>query len=603
MNRFDLTHTPLALYHFDRTLDDASGNGFDLTGVATFREVTPQEFELAPGSDPARPVRDTALALTGDITVQVIGRMYATPSAHAFASFTASGESLATNTLWQFGPQTAAAFRWLQEYNTSGTDAAFISTGTNEALPATGVPFHAAAVRQGNVVTFYLNGRQYGTASAALTAAAGGTTSLLRVMLGATSFGLQGLKIVGSALTPAQIVDEYTRTIGGAPAPLGRLWVGALTDTSATVVARMSGPAFGLTLDVNGSPTAAQDTDADNTVRFGLTGLTADTEYVFSLPCGAAGRLRTLPTAAGYPANFTIAMGGDANLGSTHAVWQTILATDPLMFIHLGDMHYVNIGTNSPALFHAAWDGVFDSAPQRRLYSHVPTAYVWDDHDYGSGNGDSTSASKPAVAAVYRSRVPHYPLAHATAIYQTWDIGRVRFVMTDQRSEATPDGATDNASKSMLGSTQKVWFKDIISNSPGMLIVWICPRWFANANHSDSWNNFSTERQEIADYIKANAHGRVVVLEADEHTLAIDDGSHVDHATGGGEPLRCFRAAPLDQTPSALYGTYSHGEYSANGQFGTMEVIDSGGSSIGVVWRGYNSSGTQLTSSSFSIPV
>jgi alkaline phosphatase D len=365
----------------------------------------------------------------------------------------------------------------------------------------------------------------------------------------------------------------------------------------------MSAPVTALTLDVDGTPSAPQTTDADNVARFDLTGLDPDTEYAFSLPCGVAGRFRTLPAASGAPASFTIALSGDAVVGSTHAVFNAILAANPLMFLHMGDLHYQNISTNAPASFHQAFDDVFASAPQHRLYRNVPTAYVWDDHDFGGNNCDGTSASKPAAAAVYRSRAPHYPLAHATAIYQTWDIGRVRFIVTDQRSEATPDSATDNSSKSMLGATQKAWFKDLIAASPGMLIVWICPRWFALANHTDSWNNFSTERREIVDHIKANAHGRVVVLEADQHTLAIDDGSHVDHATGGGEPLPCFRAAPLDQTVSALAGSYSHGEFNNRGQFGLMQVEDGGGSSIDVTWTGLDSAGTVLTTYAFSVAV
>ncbi|MES2384544.1 MAG: alkaline phosphatase D family protein [Pseudomonadota bacterium] len=606
MNNFDITHSPVALYRFDRTVEDYSGNGFDLIGTPIYREVEPQVFELAPGSDVRRASFDASLALTGDVTVQVLARMYATPSAHAFASFTASGESLATNTLWQFGPQTAGQFRWLQEFGASGTDATALSSGL-EALPAPGVLFHAAAVRSANVIRFYLNGRLYGTASAALTAAAGGTSAVLRVMLGATSFGLQGLKVVASALTAAEIADEYDRTIGGTPLVLGTLWVGALTDTSATVVARMSGPVTDLRLAVSaGEDTWLTDpiaTDADNVARFDMTDLAPGTPHTFALPCGVAGSFRTLPAAAGDPADFTVAFAGDAVLGSTHPVFQAILDTDPDMFIHLGDLHYADIATNSQTLFHAALDSVFASPTQHRLYRSVATAYVWDDHCYGSGNGDGTSVTKPAVASVYRSRAPHYPLAHATAIYQTWDIGRVRFVMTDQRSEATPDSATDNSSKSMLGATQKAWFKDIVANSPDMLIVWICPRWFARANHTDSWNNFSTERRELVDHIKANAHGRVVVLEADQHTLAIDDGSHVDHATGGGEPLACFRAAPLDRFVSTPAGVYSHGEFANNGQFGTMAVVDTGGSAIAVTWTGYDSTGAVLTSYTFSVTV
>ncbi len=342
-------------------------------------------------------------------------------------------------------------------------------------------------------------------------------------------------------------------------------------------------------------------TDADNVAKLVIDGLAADTEYTYQVlldgvPAQAAtGRFRTLP-AAGAAANFTVAFSGDAETGSTRPVFDTIVAKDPLMMIHMGDLHYANIATNTSALFHTEYDRVLASAPQARMLRNVPTAYVWDDHDFGPNNADGTSASKPAAASVYRSRVPHYPLPDATGIWQTWDIGRVRFVITDQRSAASPKADTDNSSKTMLGTTQKAWFKNILSNSAGMLIVWVCPRWFgmpASAG-ADSWAGFTTERAELADYIKANCHGRVIVLSADLHTLALDDGTNHDFATGGGEPLPTFQAAALDKTPATGGGTYTHGEFLTVGQFGTMSIADAGGATLDFTWQGWDITGAQL---------
>lgn len=388
-------------------------------------------------------------------------------------------------------------------------------------------------------------------------------------------------------------------------------FVGAVTNESASVTVRMSIPASDVQLrvisntdDITTSPTS---TDVDRCVRLDVTGLQTDTLYIYEILSSglihSSGQFRTHPAAPGTPSSFTVAFSGDADTGANGDAFQAILNFNPLMFIHLGDMHYQDISTNSPALFHAAYDTVMRCSRQAALYGNVPLAYVWDDHDFGANNSDSTSPSKPAIAAVYRQRIPHYTLPHPTAVYQTWDIGRVRFIMTDQRSEASVETDPDNASKSILGTTQKTWFKNLISNSPGMLLVWLCPRWFANANDVDSWNNFSTERAEICDYIKANAHGRVIVISADKHSLGIDDGSHVDFATGGGEPLPTFQASPLDRAPTALSGTYSNGEFNNNGQWGTMQITDTGDSSISVLWVGRNYNGNTLNSLSFTVTI
>jgi phosphodiesterase/alkaline phosphatase D-like protein len=342
--------------------------------------------------------------------------------------------------------------------------------------------------------------------------------------------------------------------------------------------------------------------------RLEIAGLTADTDYTYVVESTIdastceEGAFTTLPTTAGNAADFTIALAGDAASGSNASAFDAIRASSPLFFIHLGDLHYDDIGTNSQTLFHAAYDEVFRSSRQARLYREVPTVYVWDDHDYGANNSDGTSASKPAAAAVYRSRVPHYPLEEATGIYHSFDVGRVRFIVTDQRSAASPNSDTDNSSKTMLGATQKAWFKNLLQNSPGMLVVWVCPRHFASgtvAGH-DSWGGFSTERAELGAHVAANCPGRVIVLSADAHVLGIDDGSN---RTFGGNAFPTFQAAPLDQGSSFPGDTFSEGGFGGNGQWGRMAIADSGGATIGVTWTGHDSTGATLVTYSFSVAV
>lgn len=321
---------------------------------------------------------------------------------------------------------------------------------------------------------------------------------------------------------------------------------------------------------------------------------------------GPIGSFQTLPP-AGAPADFFIAFSGDAETGSDFRSFSAIRAENPLLFIHLGDLHYENISVNDQDVFHQAYDKVLKSPRQATLYREIPTIYVWDDHDYGPNNSDGTSITKPAAAAAYRSRVPHYPLEESTSIYHSFDVGRVRFIVTDQRSAASPNSDTDNSSKTMLGTAQKTWFKNLLSNSPGMLIVWVCPRWFGKGAVAggDSWGGFTTERTELADHIKANCLGRVIILAADLHTLAIDDGTNHDFATGGGCPIPIFQSAALDQ--SVFIGTdatYSEGgQFTNRGQYGTMEVSDPDTGAIRVTWHGCDSFSNELATLTFHVMV
>jgi phosphodiesterase/alkaline phosphatase D-like protein len=388
-----------------------------------------------------------------------------------------------------------------------------------------------------------------------------------------------------------------------------------------TVVARLSDniPDVRLAVTDTNDTVVYSDTvsSTGRVARLSIAGLAADTEYTYRIESVTeevqcpTGRFKTLPVNSGTPASFTIAFAGDASNSSNKPIFETILDFSPLMFIHLGDMHYSDIATNTQSLYHAAYDEVLFTARQSKLYREIPTAYVWDDHDYGPNNSNGSSTPHDAACTTYRSRVPHYPLVDVSAtgtINQTWDIGRVRFILTDQRSAASTNATTDNSSKTMLGTAQKTWFKNLIQNSSGKVIVWICPRMFGGVTTSsaDHWGGFNTERVELCDHIKTHAHGRVVVLSADAHALAIDDGTNHDFATGGGEPIPTFQAAPLDRGPDdVIYGSaqYSEGWFNSNGQWGSMEVTDTGTSSIGITWRGFDSTGSQLVTYAFMVGV
>src|SRR4029079_11297606 len=106
----------------------------------------------------------------------------------------------------------------------------------------------------------------------------------------------------------------------------------------------------------------------------------------------------------------------------------------------------------------------------------------------------------------------------------------------------------------------------------------------------DHWSVYSTERREIANFIKSNHVHGLCILHGDSHMLAADDGSNSDYATGGGAPLPVMCAAPLDQEPSLKGGPYSQGIYRVSkgeGCFGLIQVQDQG-DRISVSYSGRN---------------
>ncbi len=224
--KFDTTHSPVALYQFDGNTNDSSGNGYDLTAVGAggtvleYRDVWPGLVALTRGF-PARPAFDAALAIAGDMTIQAICVIRNAPvpigAVCACLSLTSPGGDIEVNNVqYALNLPSQNGLNFASEHG-AGVDDAFTVT-PGKGLPAFGVPFYVAVVRESNVVRFYVNGVQYGSASAVRTAPTGGGNSVLCVRQADSlpSPEVASLKICDVALSQAEIEAEWNLTMGAA---------------------------------------------------------------------------------------------------------------------------------------------------------------------------------------------------------------------------------------------------------------------------------------------------------------------------------------------------------------------------------------------------
>ena len=138
---------------------------------------------------------------------------------------------------------------------------------------------------------------------------------------------------------------------------------------------------------------------------------------------------------------------------------------------------------------------------------------------YSSGNPPNTDsgadAEKPSEAAA-GTAVSNYP-----ARYFRYTRGPVEVFVLDCISHKSPKAATDNASKTMLGANQKAWLKARLSASsaPWKLIVSGKSFWKGTgSNNPDDWAaSYTTERDELLDYVETNEIKNVVIMSGDKH--------------------------------------------------------------------------------------
>ncbi len=384
------------------------------------------------------------------------------------------------------------------------------------------------------------------------------------------------------------------------------LWVGGVTATEATIVAGGLGPGdHVLTYWTEGGPsqTVSAATDPYGVARFELADLRPDTEHHYRVapsPAGdsASGDQPLEPdsvfrTHAAGAQNLTMTFGSCARSGSNGVVFEAIKGEDPDLFVATGDLHYANLVSGDPADHIAALGRSISTPAQSALFSSTPSVWVWDDHDFGDNDSDSSSPSRDAASAAYRHAVPHHGVDPEVAapIAQAFTVGRVRVVISDTRSMRTED--------SMLGPDQEQWLVDELTTAANThaVVVWVSPAPWISIDRagSDQWGGFADDRARIANALADADVQNLVMVSGDYHATAIDDGTNSGYSDNGEPGFPVLHAGPLDRPGRPTGMPYSHGAFTDGGQYGVVEVIDGGGSTVNVLLSGKNWTGRVLT--------
>jgi phosphodiesterase/alkaline phosphatase D-like protein len=400
-------------------------------------------------------------------------------------------------------------------------------------------------------------------------------------------------------------------------------WSGALTTTSATVVAKMTNPTTTCKLVVSTSSSltnpifsvnATASSANNNMAKMNITGLKPNTTYYYAIQSNGVidnssddiGKFKT-PINGTFSYKFTV---GSCAVNSDHQVYTIMNSKAPLFHLSTGDINYGNPNSATDINVHRLpyEQNMLSQTPSRNFFINTPLAHVWDDHDYCGNNSTGSSSGRTNARLAYQEYVPHYALAAGSgnvAIYQSFTIGRIHYILSDLRSE--------RINGTIMSSTQKTWFKNqcLYARDNNLMIAWVSGVSFGG-NVADNWGGFVAERTELSNFFRDNAIKNMFILSGDAHMLAIDNGSNHDFSTGTNNPndYPVFQAAAINNGGSTKGGGYSEGgtfpnPNSSTGQYGVVDVTDSGTGNITIKFTGYRTNGNTtnesvLTSYTFS---
>jgi alkaline phosphatase D len=366
----------------------------------------------------------------------------------------------------------------------------------------------------------------------------------LRVLKRALPWGFAvAAAICFSSVAPGSSAEAKSKKAILAQTPL----VGGVTDASAVLIVRTSKPAKvvvhygpGL-LDAATAPVLTRAAK-DNGARIVLGGLLPETRYSYTVEInhvlnpGVFG-FTTFPS-PGQERSFTFVAFADQDTPRPAPAFAARAMENPAFVVQLGDLTHLAVGSKGSKLKVDNWwklnFSATASSPAGQSFSSsiaglFPYVHIWDDHDYGTADGDKTFKYRSLAMHAFKDDFPTYPVSSTgQGFWQSFRYAQAEVFVLDLRSSRDPDKKLDSEKKSMLGTMQKAWLLNGLRTSTATWKFIVSSSvWNPHSKQDDSWAEFKHEQDEIVDFIRTNSITGVIFMSGDIHSGgAIDNGTN-----------------------------------------------------------------------------
>jgi alkaline phosphatase D len=211
----------------------------------------------------------------------------------------------------------------------------------------------------------------------------------------------------------------------------------------------------------------------------------------------------------------------------------------------------------------------------RKLFTTCPNLAIWDDHDFGPNDANSSFYNKGFSLQAFKDFWPN-PGCGINGIGGTtfaFDYQDAHFLMLDNRYHRTPDFCDSCREESILGGPQLEWLKTSLLTLPGSEFKIIClgGQFLNSFKEFEIYSRYEWERHQIIDFIYKNNIKNVVFLTGDRHF------SELSMLKEDGKPtIYDFTVSPLtsgvfknvkEVNTNRVAGSF----YNANRSFGMLE--------------------------------
>lgn len=211
--------------------------------------------------------------------------------------------------------------------------------------------------------------------------------------------------------------------------------------------------------------------------------------------------------------------------GDRHDIFDVMAAQRPDLTIWLGDnLYYREVDFSSRSGMEYRWAYERRQPYVQKLLRTGSHAAIWDDHDFGPNDSNSSFTFKDDALALQKRywANPAYGLPDLPGAFSTFSYGDVDFFLMDNRWYRDDNNLPDNG-RVMYGEKQMRWLKNALMTSTarfkliagGSQSLYKSPR-------GDSWQDYPAER---ADFLKFLADAKVtgvMFLSGDVHRTELN---------------------------------------------------------------------------------
>ena len=389
------------------------------------------------------------------------------------------------------------------------------------------------------------------------------------------------------------------------------LWIQADAPTTVVVAWRPEGETAERRVEF--AATAA----TDNVVVARATGLRPGATAEYRVEAGAdrrSGTIRAQPywSKPAAAREVTIAIGScffladpdplwpGSDYGGGFGVFDAIAATRPDLMLWLGDNLYLQPPDfHDPASMAVRYRRQRAFEPLQKLLAATSHLAIWDDHDYGPNDSDTSYALKGETLKLFQRYWPNptFGLSDVPGAFGSARYGDVLLFLLDDRYYRSPNRWPDGPDKTMFGARQLEWLKQALVSAPRSAVKIVAggSQFWNHETRFEGWHHFATERAAFADWLMRERIEGLVFLSGDRHF-----GELLKLQRPGAYPIHEFTSSPLTSRPPARLDEADRanpdivpGTLAVKRQFGLVRVSGPG-NDRGVVFEAHDTEGSLL---------